>query len=274
MRRLLYLLARLYPRPWRARYGDEFEALLEDIEPRWSDVWNLVSNGLLARSTMMKAWQWITLGAFTGLAVHAGIFATHSRGVYTSQAGIAFRGLPPDEMNRQANELFQRVLTRQNLLQIMRTRGLYSNDLAAGDARASGAVDDFSKAISIRPVALETFTNPYLKDHPTGNATGVEISARGPDANRAQQIVRDVMTLAIDENVRKRSEAARREGMPVVARAPKPTTVEVVDLPSHGIRSLDWRSSYWILVVGTLAGAVGGMLIVLALKGWRKFAKS
>jgi hypothetical protein len=37
MRRFILLLARLYPRSWRRRYGEEFEALLRDLNPRWWD---------------------------------------------------------------------------------------------------------------------------------------------------------------------------------------------------------------------------------------------
>jgi hypothetical protein len=33
MRRWMRIIARLYPAGWRARYGDEFDALLEDVRP-------------------------------------------------------------------------------------------------------------------------------------------------------------------------------------------------------------------------------------------------
>jgi hypothetical protein len=36
MRALLHAGARLYPARWRARYGREFEALLDQLEPDWS----------------------------------------------------------------------------------------------------------------------------------------------------------------------------------------------------------------------------------------------
>ena len=35
MRRWLALSAKLYPRAWRQRYGVEFDALMEDVEPGW-----------------------------------------------------------------------------------------------------------------------------------------------------------------------------------------------------------------------------------------------
>jgi len=38
MKRLLRLAARAYPAAWRVRYGVEFEALLDEVKPRWRDI--------------------------------------------------------------------------------------------------------------------------------------------------------------------------------------------------------------------------------------------
>ena len=42
MKRLLKLLARLYPSAWRNRYGAEYDALLEDTTPRTQDAFNVL----------------------------------------------------------------------------------------------------------------------------------------------------------------------------------------------------------------------------------------
>jgi hypothetical protein len=54
MRRLARLLARLYPCQWRARYGEEFEALLEDASLRSRDVFGVLAAAFEMR---MKTWQ-------------------------------------------------------------------------------------------------------------------------------------------------------------------------------------------------------------------------
>ena len=41
MKRVLRLLARLYPAWWRSRYGKELEALLEDAGSGRRDAWDL-----------------------------------------------------------------------------------------------------------------------------------------------------------------------------------------------------------------------------------------
>jgi hypothetical protein len=49
MKRLARWLARLYPRQWRARYGEEFEALLEDATLGWRDCFGVVLSALEIR---------------------------------------------------------------------------------------------------------------------------------------------------------------------------------------------------------------------------------
>ena len=41
MRRLLGFLVKHYPREWRRRYGDEFDALLDALPPRWAHVFDV-----------------------------------------------------------------------------------------------------------------------------------------------------------------------------------------------------------------------------------------
>jgi hypothetical protein len=49
MKRLARWLARLYPRQWRARYGQEFDALLEDVNLTWRDVFGVALAALEMR---------------------------------------------------------------------------------------------------------------------------------------------------------------------------------------------------------------------------------
>jgi hypothetical protein len=49
LKRLARLVARLYPRQWRARYGPEFDALLEDANLTLLDVFGVVRSALEMR---------------------------------------------------------------------------------------------------------------------------------------------------------------------------------------------------------------------------------
>jgi len=54
MKRLARHLARLYPGPWRARYGREFEALLEETNLTWRDLGDVIAGALRMR---LKTWN-------------------------------------------------------------------------------------------------------------------------------------------------------------------------------------------------------------------------
>ena len=55
MRRLLRAAARLYPRAWRDRYGEEFDALIDDVTPRWRDVVSIVTGALIMQITRLAS---------------------------------------------------------------------------------------------------------------------------------------------------------------------------------------------------------------------------
>jgi hypothetical protein len=45
------MAARLYPRVWRERYGDEFEALLDDVRPTWRDAGDILAGAVKVHLT-------------------------------------------------------------------------------------------------------------------------------------------------------------------------------------------------------------------------------
>ena len=50
MRSWIRLIALLYPKDWRQRYGTEFDALLEEAKPRWGDTADVLRAALEVRS--------------------------------------------------------------------------------------------------------------------------------------------------------------------------------------------------------------------------------
>jgi len=49
MRRLINWAIRLYPSAWRARYGAEFHALIDQLDLRWPDLASVALGGLMMR---------------------------------------------------------------------------------------------------------------------------------------------------------------------------------------------------------------------------------
>jgi hypothetical protein len=54
MKRLARQFARLYPRQWRARYGQEFDALLEVVNLTWRDVFGVLLSALGENCSMQE----------------------------------------------------------------------------------------------------------------------------------------------------------------------------------------------------------------------------
>jgi hypothetical protein len=95
MKRFILLVARLYPRSWRQRYGDGFDALLEDLNPSWWDALDVLKG-----AATMQMTGWIVVGAaFLGTVALAGaavFFLAHHHTEHASAqtAEAEFQRLP------------------------------------------------------------------------------------------------------------------------------------------------------------------------------------
>ncbi len=69
MRRLIRLAAKLYPGPWRDRYGEEVEALLDETGVHGRIAFNVLTGAVLMHA---RRWQKIGTGA---VLIMAALFA-------------------------------------------------------------------------------------------------------------------------------------------------------------------------------------------------------
>jgi hypothetical protein len=73
MKRLTRFFIRLYPATWRARYGEEFEALLEDSSSDWPAIFDLLKGAIrmqLSVSTFPKLALMLSItGLLAGLLI-------------------------------------------------------------------------------------------------------------------------------------------------------------------------------------------------------------
>ena len=99
MRRWLKLAARLYPRAWRERYGEEFDAVLQDYQPGWREFANVIA-GALSMQITSGVLYWKTLAAVGAagalLAASAALMAPRK---YVSSVLVQ---LPPRDLERVA----------------------------------------------------------------------------------------------------------------------------------------------------------------------------
>jgi hypothetical protein len=71
MKRLIRFVAKIYPQPWRDRYGEEFEALLDDTEADGRIAFNVLSGAVL-----MQVHRWRRVGMVALVAMMALFGAT------------------------------------------------------------------------------------------------------------------------------------------------------------------------------------------------------
>ncbi len=66
MKPWIHLATRLYPSAWRKRYGTEFQALLEDVNPGWRELFDVFGGALKMQLTTGATY--LKLGAAFALA--------------------------------------------------------------------------------------------------------------------------------------------------------------------------------------------------------------
>ena len=128
MGRIARWMIRLYPASWRARYGDELEALLADTGADARIVGDLARGGMRMQ---LKAWPFPLLAVVLGIAgllAGAGISLLVPN-VYVSEAVLRIDSGHATTDVLDMVRAKQDVESRRNLPQIITGLGLYRNDL-------------------------------------------------------------------------------------------------------------------------------------------------
>ncbi|HEX4134359.1 MAG TPA: hypothetical protein VHY84_07040 [Bryobacteraceae bacterium] len=114
MRHAARFLIRMYPANWRTRYGEEFEALVEDSAPDWRAIFDLLKGAIRMQFSIPSfpklAVALSLAGVLAGLTIS---FAVASR--YISTATLQFIApvvnTNPPEVHRNVNEYFLQLRT-------------------------------------------------------------------------------------------------------------------------------------------------------------------
>ena len=80
------LAAKLYPRAWRERYSDEFDALLEDYRPSWRELGDVMRGALKMQIKMSRVYLTIVAAAAVAGAIVAGAAVFTAPRTYVSSA--------------------------------------------------------------------------------------------------------------------------------------------------------------------------------------------
>src|SRR3954470_23239410 len=132
MNLLTKFAAKLYPRWWRARYGDEFAALLEDARPGLRTTFDIAKSALWLRLSTCSFKRTVFIGALVGVfaAITIASFATPL--VASTGNLILMVHDTPEDAPRVLGNAFQplvsEALSRPNLAYIVRKLDLYPKE--------------------------------------------------------------------------------------------------------------------------------------------------
>ena len=248
MRQLIRWTARLYPAPWCERYGEELDALVEDIQPQWKDLFNVLLGALRMQMTTWNSLKLVAAAALGGALV-AGIFAFRTPERYVSTAVMR---IAPAGLDRLA-ELQRQILSRKILGEIITRPSL---DLYPEDRRKMPLEDVVA---NMRNKALRI---QFMQTQGEG-VPAFLVSFEYPDKLKARLVVRELLTAFIEQNA-------------VAHRTRQPSAVdilEVLDPPNLPQRPL-FPNRPMIVTAGLLGGAVLGLLAVLVWRGAARLSKS
>jgi hypothetical protein len=191
MKRLLRAAARLYPRAWRDRYGEEFDALVDDLRPQWRDVPNVLMGALLMHISrpplLTLAAALVIVGAIAGAAVSLTRPAVYASG---SQVQVTV----PDAT-------------------------------ASGDARAQRIRQVMNAALDIAALDNKHIT-VTVRENPDRNPTMLDVVASGDSPQAARGAAEKALNAVVTANlqVQERSNENRGVQFQVLAAPPLPTT--------------------------------------------------
>lgn len=153
------LLIRLYPKSWRARYGVEFEALLEDVKPGGRELANVFWEGI-----KMQTAQWGFLKVVAAFAIAGLIIAAISGFAIPNQyisTGVIRMSGDPDGLAMAEST----VLSRTSLSSMIQNNDLYHTE------RARKPIDDVieqmrTRDLHIRVIAPDAFSVSFVGKNP------------------------------------------------------------------------------------------------------------
>ena len=163
MKRLLRVAARLYPRAWRDRYGEEFDVLIDDVTPHWRHVLNIVGGALIMQISRVA---FVPVAAAVAGSIIGAVVSVAMPPVYASSSWVLVQtsGTAAD-----TGERGQRIMT------------------AIGAVLEKTAFDKDAISVTLRG---EPGSDPVL----------LEVSGSAGSARAAQQTTEQAMGALIEAN--------------------------------------------------------------------------
>jgi len=195
MNRLAKWMMQLYPAAWRARYGDELDALLADSGADAKTVADLLTGGIRMR---FSGGSFLKLAVTLGLAgMLLGLGGSYLlKPLYVSKATLQMTPVSPitgQDVTTQLFEMVQgqqeRVLSRTKLVTIITYPRLDLYSKERKNTPLEDVIDEMRANIRVDYVAL-----------PGRHAAAFNIRFSYPDKVKAQQTVNALMSAFMEQN--------------------------------------------------------------------------
>jgi uncharacterized protein involved in exopolysaccharide biosynthesis len=201
MRRALYALILLYPKSWRNRYKNEFNALLDDVPPTWRTFFDVLRGALKMQMTNWNAWKFVAGFAIAG-ALGATAVALTMTNRYVSHAIVGTGGASEEQLATQVKQ----VVSRSNLTALINEEGLYK------DERTRLPLEDVIQQMKQKDILIA-----HVKSM-TGGPSAISISFAAADPALAQRATRYLTSQFLDAKVYTLLDPAN---LPIHAASPK-----------------------------------------------------
>ena len=244
MKPALRFVARLYPAGWRHRYGREFGALLDDFNPSWRDLFDILGGALEMR---VATWGFRKIVVAFGVAgaLLGGAVSFSKPDVYIATAAIRVHVAESPARGQFVLKLFDIALdkaySRNSLVTLIERHHLYERE------RATKSMD---YAIERMGEHFISWTVPGKEKTFNAKPDSVIVVFLYEDAAKAQQTLRDYMSVMMDELMREivTARSAMTPGSRATATLP---TFEAIDPPpavplaAELIHSSSRSTVYW-----------------------------
>lgn len=276
MRRILKILAGLYPEAWRERYGEEFDGILEDREPRLRDIADVLVGALRMRVNLRHLARIVLPCGLAGAAIASGIAArTPIR--YSSNAVVKFtsyRLAPacsnPDDLpatlrpskdvcgegeaaiNKLMQAWIQPALDRDFLSSVIKDKRLYWEEQQS-HVPMEQLVDTMRAQIDLRPIS---------SGETGASAQAYRIEFQYSEPHLARDVVAILASRATEAFIKSSIAHIKAEGPSAPRQYAR--TIVIERTPSFSTTPLGVSRVHQV-ELGFLAGSLAGLLLTLSL---------
>jgi|HubBroStandDraft_2_1064218.scaffolds.fasta_scaffold98808_1 uncharacterized protein involved in exopolysaccharide biosynthesis len=253
MKRALRTAAWLYPKRWRNRYGDEFEALIEDARGDWRSLQDVMKGAV---KMQFSCWGFGKIAAITVLAgaAIAAVIAYRIPNEYESRATLRISAFHRVSYFHQPEFLPETdPVTNQHLGELTIRRIIASVESFENLGQIINDFDLYGVRWSAPPVDVMERMKHAIVVAPSGDREpSFTVRFEYPDRLKAQRVMQELLSRVIESNLHL---AIKDPGSRVEILAP-PTLPRFPVSPNR----------LAITGEGSLAGLCGGILLSLVMR--------